>query len=88
MASPAFDDVTFVLVEVAGYSPPAIIDLDQPVDDGTHIAVIAGASVGGAALLVLIAFVVVRQRNGKDNPAANEVARAPSDAVPKIAVST
>jgi hypothetical protein len=87
MGSPVFDGVAIVLVEVDGYVPPKIVEPEGQGDD-TNIAVIAGASVGGAALLILVAFLFVRRRNGKDNPVNNEGPRAPSHPVPKIAVST
>jgi hypothetical protein len=89
--SNVFREVMDVLVQVEGFRPP----IDNGDDnDGSEssasigIAVIAGASVGGAALIFLIGFFVMRRRNGsKDDPRQQESKTTPETGS-RIAVST
>lgn len=61
--SNTFNQVQDVDVMVSGYVPPP--PTPAPSDDNANIAVIVGASVGGAALLVLsvLLFMTMRRRN-------------------------
>ena len=83
--SAEFHDIEDVIVEVEGYLPP--IDDDTP-SESVNIAVIAGASVGGAALIILIGFSLMRRRNGKGDDENNEQSRTTPDTVQKIAIAT
>jgi hypothetical protein len=64
--SDIFDQVTEVDVRVRGYEPPLPTESPASVaGDKVNIAVIVGASVGGAALVVLVVllFMTVRRRS-------------------------
>jgi hypothetical protein len=84
--SKVFDDIQDVIVEIKNYVTPTI-------DDGTekkkvNIAVVIGASVGGAALIILVAFVLLRKNNGKGLDNNNENSRTTPETDRKIAVAT
>lgn len=87
-----FTEIADVRVQVDGFLPP---DDDNQGNGGDStessigIAVIAGASVGGVALIFLIGFFVLRRRNGgsKNDPLQQET-KATLDTGSRIAVST
>lgn len=84
--SDVFHDVEDVIVEVEGFVP---IPSTKPETESTNIAVIAGASVGGAALLILVVFLLTRSRNGKKNRGENTgQSRTTPDSEQKINVAT
>jgi hypothetical protein len=64
--SATFDPVQDVDVIVEGYVPPQPTPSPTAQEDKVNIAVIAGASVGGVALVILIALVVMKRRSGKN----------------------
>lgn len=87
-----FTEIADVRVQVDGFLPP---DKNTKGNGGDStessigIAVIAGASVGGVALIFLIGFFVLRRRNGgsKNDPLQQET-KATLDTGSRIAVST
>lgn len=87
--SSVFDDIQLIVVEVEGYEPPP--PNRGTGTDGSNVAVIAGASVGGAALLLLAAFLFMRKgKSGKSVDEDNfQSQTTPETTVPpKVAVST
>jgi hypothetical protein len=85
--SKVFREIADVRVEVEGFVPPTAVTVAPDSGGEVGIAVIAGASVGGAALIFLIGFFVMRRRNGsKDDPRQQDSKTTPETAS-RIAVS-
>jgi len=63
--SSIFDPVKDLEVVVEGFVPSPTQAPGPDTDESVGIAVIAGASVGGVALIILIALLVLRRRSGK-----------------------
>ena len=89
--SNVFSEINDARVEVEGFRPPT----DDNTGDGggdsesIGIAVIAGASVGGVALLFLIGFFIMRRQNGsKSNPHRQQDSKTTPETGSRIAVST
>jgi hypothetical protein len=91
-ASAAFDPVQDVDVRVQGYDPPAPTQAPTPDDgDKANIAVIVGASVGGAALLVLAGLLFFSRRRSKGSlkPLETEESKgSPTTAKQNVKLST
>lgn len=90
----AFSDLTNVSVRVEGYTPPPPDSSEKPEEETkskSNIAVIAGASVGGAAFLLLAIFLYIRltgeQAQEEDGNQQSQISPETSG-TPKIAVST
>lgn len=75
--SATFDPLQDVEVIVEGYVPPPPTPAPTPDENNANIAVIAGASVGGAALVILLALIFMKRRNAKQGlETENEESRA------------
>ncbi len=88
-----FGDITSVSVQVEGYSPPPPSGGQAPEEETkgkSNVAVIAGASVGGAAFILLAVFLFIRisgDRSQEDGNQQSQVSPETSG-TPKVAVST
>jgi hypothetical protein len=86
--SATFDPVQDVNVIVEGYVPPPPTPAPTP-EESVNIAVIAGATVGGAALVILVVLVFMRRRNGKQGlELDHEESRASPSTAQNVKVST
>jgi hypothetical protein len=87
--SDAFQGVEHVVVEVDGYIPPSS-DAETLPETNSNVAVIAGAAVGGAALMLLAIFLFMRQGPTKSilDPIQQSIANPETARPPKGAVST
>ena len=94
--SSVFQTVEDVAVTVEGYVPPPPnggIGPDQPPNEKSNVAVIAGATVGGAALLLLGIFLFMRMSSDRSivdedgNPHQSQTTPS-TTGQPKVAVST
>lgn len=82
--SATFDSIQDLDVIVEGYVPPPPTPAES-----ANIPVIVGASVGGAALLILIALVFMRRRNGKQGmDTENEESRVTPSSAQNLKVTT
>lgn len=84
-AEAAFGDVQDVQVEVEGYVPPPANDDDN---EKSNVAVIAGASVGGVALLLLVGFLVMRNRGDRLDEDNNQESKITPETAQMIAMTT
>lgn len=88
-----FTDITSVSVQVEGYSPPPPNggqSPDEETKDKPNVAVIAGASIGGAAFILLAVYLFIRisgDRSQDDGHQQSQVSPETSG-TPKVAVST
>ena len=80
--SSVFNDIQDVSVQVQGYIPPPASGSGKSV----NVGVIAGAAVGGAVVVFLIAFFGLRGRIAKEDPNQNSIT-SPETTNQKIAVS-
>lgn len=85
-----FSELTTVSVTVEGYSPDGNQRPDQETKDNSNIAVIAGATVGGAAFLLLAVFLYIRLTGDQAQDDGHQPSQVSPETsgVPKIAVST
>lgn len=88
-----FSNLTTVSVQVAGQPSPPPDNSQKPdeeTNDKSNIAVIAGASVGGAAFLLLAIFLYIRLTGdqGQEDGHQQSQVSPETSGVPKIAVST
>ena len=93
--SPTFDGVQLVQVDVKGYDPPPTPspspEPEKKERDYVDIAIIVGGTVGGFALIILVALLFLRHRN-EDDVSEKEIERKEVEVLPaskkKIKVST